>query len=293
MIDTYAPMEKISKKEAKFNTKPWITAALKTSIRIKNMLYKKLLKNNSAYNRFKYKTYRNKLNILLKISKRNYYQNYFTSNSCNLKTIWAGIKEIVNLNKKGTRGIPTKLEEGDSEITNAKEMANKFNKFFSSIGANVGKSVDAVDKSPLDYIDVSYPDSFFLSPVTSEEIVIEINNLNNSKSTGPYSIPEKLLKTLHANLCKPLEILYNCSFNTGIVPNKLKLAKIIPLFKAGCQTCINNYRPIALLSVFDKIPEKLMYKRLINYIENKNILFKNQPWFSFKSFNNSSCTFNY
>jgi hypothetical protein len=54
----------------------------------------------------------------------------------------------------------------------------------------------------------------------------------------------------------------------------LKLAKIIPLFKAGCQNCVNNYRPIALLSVFDKILEKLMYKRLISYFENKNILFK-------------------
>ena len=281
VIDTYAPMEKISKKEAKFNTKPWITTALKTSIRIKNILYWKFLKNNSAYNHFKYKTYRNKLSILLKVTKRNNYQNYFRSNSSNLKKIWLGIKEIVNLNKKGSRGIPAKLKEGDLEITNVKEIANKFNKFFSLIGVNVGNSVNVVDKSPLEYIDNSYPDSFFLSPVTSEEIVIEINNLNTSKSKGPYSIPISLLKVLHSNLCKPLEILYNCSFNTGIVPNKLKLGKIIPLFKAGCQSCINCYRPIALLSVFDKILEKLMYKRLIRYIENKNILFKNQ--FGFRS----------
>ena len=133
----------------------------------------------------------------------------------------------------------------------------------------------------IEYIDNLYPDSFFLSPVTSEEIVIEINNLNTSKSTGPYSIPISLLKALHSNLCKPPKILYNCSFNTGIVPNKLKLAKIIPLFKAGCQSGINSYRPIALLSVFDKILEKSMYKRLIRYIENKNILFKNQ--FGFRS----------
>ena len=75
-------------------------------------------------------------------------------------------------------------------------------------------------------------------------------------------------------------MLYNCSFNAGIVPNKLKLAKIIPLFKAGCQSCINSYRPIALLSVLYKILGKLMYKRLIRYIENKNILFKNQFGFA-------------
>jgi DUF4097 and DUF4098 domain-containing protein YvlB len=92
VIDTFAPMEKISKKEAKFNTKPWITATLKISIRIKNMLYREFLKNNSSYNHFKFKIYRNKLSILLKISKRNYYQNYFRSNSCNVKKIWSGIK---------------------------------------------------------------------------------------------------------------------------------------------------------------------------------------------------------
>ena len=71
--------------------------------------------------------------------------------------------------------------------------------------------------------------AFFLSPVTSEEIVMEINNLNISKSTGPYSIPVKLLKALHAHLCRPLERLYNCSFNTGIVPDKLKLARNISI----------------------------------------------------------------
>ena len=74
-------------------------------------------------------------------------------------------------------------------------------------------TVNVVDNSPLEYIHNSYPDSFFLSRVTSEEIVIEINNLNTSKSTGPYSIPISLLKVLHSNLCKPLEILCNCSFN--------------------------------------------------------------------------------
>ena len=93
VIDIYAPIEKISKKETKFNRKPWITTALKISIRIKNILYRKFLKSNSAYSHFKYKTYRNKLSILLKVSKRNYYQNYLKSNSGNLKTIWSGIKK--------------------------------------------------------------------------------------------------------------------------------------------------------------------------------------------------------
>ena len=114
------------------------------------------------------------LSILLKVRGIIYYQNYFRSNSSNLKKIWSGIKEIVNLNKKGSRGFPAKLKEGDLQIINAKEIANRFNKLFFSIGVNVGNSVDAVDKSPLEYIGNLYPDSLFLSPVTSEEIVTEI-----------------------------------------------------------------------------------------------------------------------
>ena len=86
VIDTYAPMEKNIKKEAKFNTKPWITTALKTSIyKDEKYTLSKFLKSNSAYNHFKYKIYQNKLSILLKVNKRSYYQNYFRSNSSNLK----------------------------------------------------------------------------------------------------------------------------------------------------------------------------------------------------------------
>ena len=59
------------------------------------------------FNCLRYKSYRNNLCILLKVSKRNFYQNYFSKNASNIKNIWSGIKEIINLNKRGTRGIPT------------------------------------------------------------------------------------------------------------------------------------------------------------------------------------------
>ena len=63
---------------------------------------------------------------------------------------------------------------------------------------------------------------------------------------------------------------------TGTVPEQFKIAKVIPVFKTGSQTCVNNYRPISLLSIFNKLLEKLMYKRLLNYINDKNILHNKQ-----------------
>ena len=68
----------------------------------------------------------------------------------------------------------------------------------------------------------------------------------------------------------------NESFQSGIFPEKMKQAKVIPLFKKGCPLTTSNYRPISLLSVFSKIIEKLMHKRLYNFLELHNILYNLQ-----------------
>ena len=74
-------------------------------------------------------------------------------------------------------------------------------------------------------------------------------------------------------MSRPLETIFIASLSTVIVPTSLKLAKVIPIFKKGLQNCLNNYRPISLLSIFNKILEKLVYKRLHQYLEKKDILY--------------------
>jgi hypothetical protein len=65
----------------------------------------------------------------------------------------------------------------------------------------------------------------------------------------------------------------------------LKVAKVLPLHKGGSSQDLNNFRPISLLSIFDKIIEKLMHKRLYAFLEEHKILFENQ--FGFRK-NNST-----
>jgi len=76
------------------------------------------------------------------------------------------------------------------------------------------------------------------------------------------------------------DIFNNCVQN-GIFPDKLKLAKVIPIFNSGAKDIASNYRPISILSHFSKIFEKLMHKNLVSFLDTNNIIAKHQ--FGFRS----------
>ena len=124
-----------------------------------------------------------------------------------------------------------------------------------------------------------FENSFSFSPVVSVEIRDEINTLSNSKAYGLYSCPAKLLKLGFPLLEEPLSVLLNKSIETGTYPDKLKIAKIIPIYKADEDNNPENYRPISLLSIFNRIFEKIIYNRLINFIEKYDLLCHSQYGF--------------
>jgi Notch-like protein len=64
----------------------------------------------------------------------------------------------------------------------------------------------------------------------------------------------------------------NLSLSKGTVPDMMKISKTIPIYKSGDEHSLNNYRPISLLPTFSKILEKLMYKRLVNFLEKKKLI---------------------
>ena len=122
-------------------------------------------------------------------------------------------------------------------------------------------------------VPASISNSFYIFPAYAKEIENEISQLSSSKPSGPFSSILKLLKT---TLSKPLELIYNLSFSTGIVPDSFKIARVIPIYKKGSHISMGNYHSISLLSIFNKIQEKLMCKRLVNFLEKFNILYKDQ-----------------
>ena len=276
IIDKHIPIKQLTKRELKIQSKPWITPAIRESIRKKNKLYKRYLKTKSQQIYYNFKQYRNKINHLMRISKRNYYNAYFIEHSNDSKLIWKGIRQIIYMNKSNAHSIPTKINANGHEITDLKEIADAFSSYFANIGNHLASDIPSVTKSPLDFMAQSNRNSFCIFPTTASEIESEIAILNDKKAVRPNSIPIKVLKLLKGILSKPLEIIFNVSFSTGIVPDSIKIARVIPVFKKGNHSSLSNYRPISLLSIFNKLLEKLMYNRLINYLEKNNILFEKQ-----------------
>ena len=106
-----------------------------------------------------------------------------------------------------------------------------------------------------------------------------ILSIDESKSTGPSSIPVRLLKTAAPDIILPLCKLINISFHTGVFPDSIKVAKVVPTFKSGSSQDINNYIPISLLSVFSKIIEKLCTTDCIFFLQEHDIIYKSRYGF--------------
>jgi len=104
----------------------------------------------------------------------------------------------------------------------------------------------------------------------------------NKLTAGIDEIPDHVVKQCIELLKVPLTNIYNTSLESGIFPDKLKIAKVIPVHKKGDTRDICNYRPIALLPVFSKLLEKLMYNRLIAFIDGNGVLTEAQHGFRTK-----------
>ena len=112
------------------------------------------------------------------------------------------------------------------------------------------------------------------SPVESEISLLSLN-----KSRGVYSCPVNILKVAKSFVSQPLMEIMNTSILEGTFPKKLKLAKVVPVFKSGEDIDPNNYRPISLLSIFNRIFERLMYKRLKSFFEINGLFYESQYGF--------------
>ena len=280
LLDVYMPLRKVTKNEYKRRFKPWIKDNILHKIKEKDKAFRKYMKckDEMRKNTLKteFNTLKNEVLSLTRQSKKEFYNKYFIENSKNLRKIWQGINEIINIKNKNFC-TPTCIIENEKTITDPKEISNSFNRYYASVAEDILKE-RKYEGSKLysDYLKNPAENSFAIYECSSTEVENIINSLKPNKSSGPNSIPCDILYMLKKDISKPLFIIYNISLTTGIYPDLLKISKTIPIYKKGSKLLTCNYRPISLLSNLNKILEKLMFNRVYNYLEDNNHIYSFQ-----------------
>ena len=236
---------------------PWITKGILTSAGQKNRLYKKFMKSHHPIHEAQYKTYKNKLNHIIRLAKHSYFDKKFLNAKNDLKETWKLIYEVIN-NRKRKPSLPSSfiLHPDSRVITDPLEIANSFCSYFTNIGQNLASKIPLTNLSFQSFLagNENEPISLKLANIT------ELDNICRSfkagKNSGYDNIPMYVIKNSFNLISKPLLHVINLSLTKGIFPDKLKIAKLIPIFKTDDPQCFNNYTPISLLPNFSNFFEK-------------------------------------
>ena len=108
--------------------------------------------------------------------------------------------------------------------------------------------------------------------LTEQEINEEVASLKPNKILGYDNIHVNVIKVIYEELKRPLFHIFDQSLKSGIFTDKLKIVKVLPIYKSGKKYVLSNYRPISVLPCFSKILERIMYNRLSNYLNENEIL---------------------
>ena len=279
LIDKHAPKRKLSNKEMRFLSKPWITKGIQTSINKRDTIFRKFKRLQNPILKSTqfdlYKSYRNLIKNLIWRSKKDYLSKYFTEHSNNARKVWQGIRGIINV-KNNNRFTPRCINTKDGPITDPALVANNFNNFFSSIGMQIQNKIHSDHTNFQQYLTNPSNVEFIVRPVEPDEVCKLISSFKINKSLGPNSVPQQILSLVKNEISESLTTLINMSFSSGVYPNKLKIAEIIPVHKSGSKLEVNNYRPISLLSNINKIFEKLIYERVYSFLTEQNSFYELQ-----------------
>jgi len=242
------------------------------------ILHKTSLSDPSAQNKQKYKDYKTVYQRAIRGAKKLYFTSKLRENAGNPKKTWETLNEI--LGKSRNSESVKSLNINGISSSNPADIANHFNTFFTAVGQQISNSVPPVEKNPEEFVnyDRDIPD-LLLQNTTPEHIKKIIKNLQPKMSNDAEGVSTKMVKFIGNEIAIPLSHIFNLSLRTGVFPSKLKLCRVIPIFKSGNASECDNYRPISLLSSISKILEKIVAKKLVDHLLENDLLYVHQYGF--------------
>lgn len=236
---------------------PWYTKELKYLRNRRNRLYKKFKISGSSSDYMNYSIVMHKCDTL----NRKLYDLYLVRVKTKLNSDPRGFFNFVN-SKRKVKGFPASLIHGDISKSSDHEIANLFADFFESTYVNSSDSL------------LSYPyhiqsfDLMFDLSLSYSEVYTALVSVKPSCRPGPDGVPAIILRECADLLYIPLTNMFNISLANGNFPDLWKKSFIVPLYKSGSRSKVENYRGIAKLSAIPKLFELLITRKLVHSLRS-------------------------
>ena len=215
----------------------WMTNELLKQINKKNDMYvdwKTKSTTTEMYNNKKinFKTFEKIVNINIIETKRSYYHNTFRNYKNNMKKTWRIINETLGkTNQKNN--LPIFIEHNNTLITDPNRISNTFNDYLANIGSDLASNICADGNNEMykQYLLTQSQCTCKFEKIHEDDILKIINKMDNKSSSGYNMFSNKIIKAIKNEISKPLTLIINQMLESGIFPDSLKIAKIIPIYK--------------------------------------------------------------
>ena len=273
VLNTLAP---VTRKRVRESNPQWVTEELLSSIKRRDYLKKIASRSKNEDDWVNFKQQRNFVINLKNRLKKQYFQNVIDENKDDSKKLWKTLNSLIPNDKKSNT-TPHFITNEGKEITDKKQIAEAFNKFFSTVGSKLAAAFTFSETSHIS--PKSIQDEFFFHSVSLSTVSKIISGLDNGKATGLDGICVKSLKAGSPILAYYLTHIYNLSLRTGVVPKCWKRKRVTPIFKKGDADDVSNYRPISILPIPMKVFEKIVHFQVSEFLEKNNIISEFQSGF--------------
>ena len=278
-LDLFAPVKTVIIPAKYVISEPWMTKGLIKSSRTCDKMYSKVIGLDRTSDKYvKYKKFRNLYNSLKRKAKITYYKDEIDKYYNDSRNLWKTLYCLIG-KKTDKSSLPDAFNVDGTLISDPKRISNEFCTFYTKMGSRLASNIPNSNRRPSSYLRNNYMNSLYFSPTDEAEVLQIISALKSKKSCGKDGISNIFLKSISHQIIIPMTKIINKSLATGIVPEEMKLAKIVPIYKSKDSTYFINYRPISLLPSMSKVLEKVIYKRLYSYISVNKILYQSQYGF--------------
>lgn len=244
---------------------------------------------NDEQFRMRFKEFRRQFNCSVRKSKREYYSRLISASANKTRKLW----EIVRFRTGRVRTRDEiSLKIGDHVIVNRKLVADELARHFSTEVKDRLRQLYGDGRGTGCTTEAMRSVSLFFPPIQVSEMLTIVLRLKNHTAPGIDEVSAGVVKCCASEVAFYLTAVVNRAVTLGQYPSVLKRSLVVPIYKKGDPCSAENYRQVALASVFSKIMERSIYEKIWDYLEKHNILHPSQHGFrSGHSTETATCEF--